>query len=209
MEPFTTFTAIAVPIDEANVDTNQLCPTRFNKVPVGDEDYWKILMHDRRFNPDGSEKPEFILNREPYRKAGIIVADRNWGGGSSRESAVYSLKAFGIRSVIASSFGDIHYSNCMKNGVLPAKLPQGTVQTLRLQLHENIGAEISIDLEAQTVTGPDGVAHEFEIPENPKYCLLNGLDDIARTQEHQDSINAFRKKHTKELPFLIPERSEL
>ena len=105
MESFTTFTAIAVPIDEANVDTNQLCPTRFNKVPVGDGDYWKILMHDRRFNPDGSEKPDFILNREPYRKAGIVVSDRNWGGGSSRESAVYSLKAFGIRSVIASSFG--------------------------------------------------------------------------------------------------------
>lgn len=207
MESFTTFTAIAVPIDEANVDTNQLCPTRFNKVPVGDGGYWKILMHDRRFNPDGSEKPDFILNREPYRKAGIVVADRNWGGGSSRESAVYSLKAFGIRSVIASSFGDIHYSNCMKNGVLPAKLPQETVLELRKQLHGNIGAEITIDLEAQTVTGPDGVAHVFEIPENPKYCLLKGLDDISRTQEHQDIINVFRAKHTANFSFLTPTRT--
>ena len=208
MEAFTTYTAVAIPFDEANVDTNQLCPTRFNKVPVEDDRYWTILMHDRRFNPDGSEKPDFILNKKPYRTAGIIVADRNWGGGSSRESAVYALKAFGIRSVIASSFGDIHYSNCMKNGVLPAKLSQETVQDIRRQLHEEPGAEMSIDLDAQTVTSPDGEPHVFEIPENSKYCLLNGLDDISRTQEFQNSINVFREEHTNDLPFLIPERSE-
>ncbi len=202
MEPFTIYTAIAIPFDEANVDTNQLCPTRFNKVPVDDDSYWTILMHDRRFDPNGSEKPDFILNKKPYRTGGIIVADRNWGGGSSRESAVYALKAFGIRAVIASSFGDIHYSNCMKNGVLPAILPSGIVKNIRRQLHENIGAKITIDLDAQSVTSPDGETHIFKISENPKYCLLNGIDDITRTQEFQDPINVFRNKHATDLPFL-------
>lgn len=202
MEPFTTFRAIAIPFDEANVDTNQLCPTRFNKVPICDESYWTILMHDRRFNPDGSEKPGFIFNKEPYRKAGIIVADRNWGGGSSRESAVYALKAFGIRAVIASSFGDIHYSNCMKNGVLPAKLPQETVQDIRKQLYAKVGTEIYIDLETQSVISPDGKSHIFEIPENPKYCLLRGLDDISRTQEFQEKINTFRTTYVRNFEFL-------
>lgn len=201
MQPFTTVTAIAAPIDEPNLDTNQLCPTRFNKVPVGDPDYWKILFHDRRFNTDGGEKPDFILNKEPYRKAQIIVADRNWGGGSSRESAVYALAAFGIRAVIASSFGDIHRSNCLKNGLLPVVLPNDVCVGLRAQLHASPGAEISIDLAAQTVTAPDGTVHDFEIAAVPKRCLLNGLDDVARTQQFQTEIDAFRAKYRDAMPF--------
>ena len=126
MQAFSKLTAAAVPIDEPNIDTNQLCPTRFNKMPIGDPDYPKILFHDQRFNPDGSEKPDFILNQEAYRNAEIIVADRNWGGGSSRETAVYALMAYGIRCVIASGFGDIHRNNCLKNGVLPVILPNET-----------------------------------------------------------------------------------
>lgn len=202
MDPFTTLTALAVPIDEANIDTGQICPTRFNKMPQGDPGYWRVLFHDRRFNPDGSEKPDFLLNQEPYRSAKIIVADRNWGGGSSRETAVYALKAFGIRSVIASGFGDIHYSNSLKNGVLPVRLPTETVADLRAQLHANVGAEITVDLDAQTVTAPDGGVHGFEMPETPRYCLLKGLDDIDRTREHQPKIDAFRAKHQRDLPFL-------
>jgi len=202
MEAFTKLTAIAVPIDQANVDTNQLCPTRFNKVPMDDPEYSRILFHDQRFNADGSEKPDFILNQEPYREAQILVADRNWGGGSSRESAVYALQAFGIRVVVAASFGDIHYSNSLKNGLLPAKLPLETVVELRRQLHGDVGAEITVDLEAQTVTGPDGTRHQFDIPEGPKHCLLNGLDDIGRTRQHQAAIDAFRERHKTALPFL-------
>jgi len=201
MDPFTTLTAIAAPIDEPNLDTNQLCPTRFNKVPVGDPDYGKILFHDRRFNPDGSEKPDFILNTEPFRKARIIVADRNWGGGSSRESAVYALQAFGIRAVIASSFGDIHRSNCLKNGVLPVVLPNATCVALRKQIHASPGAEITIDLAAQTVTAPDGTVHEFDIAPVPKRCLLKGLDDVARTQEFQADIDGFRGRYRAAMPF--------
>ena len=202
MQPFTTLTAVAVPFDQANIDTNQLCPTRFNKVPIGDAEYRKILFHDQRFNPDGSEKPDFILNQEPYRHAQIIVADRNWGGGSSRESAVYALMAFGIRAIVASSFGDIHRNNCLKNGVLPAQLPNEICEALRRQLHDNVGAEIAIDLAAQTVTGPDGKAHRFDIPPVPKMCLLEGLDDVGRTEQHRAEIDAFRLRYREELPFL-------
>src|SRR3954471_13849422 len=161
MRPFTTLTAIAAPLDEANIDTNQLCPTRFNKVPRGPK-YAQVLFHDRRFNADGSEK-EFLLNVEPFRSAAIIVADRNWGCGSSRESAVYALYEFGIRCVIAPSFGDIHANNCSKNGLLPVTLPQEAVVELRRQLHEKPGTTISVDLAQQTVTGPGGKHYHFDI----------------------------------------------
>src|SRR3982751_3205277 len=159
MQPFTTLTAIAAPIDEPNVDTNQLCPTRFNKVPRGAK-YARVLFHDRRFEADGTEK-DFILNRAPYRSARIIVADRNWGCGSSRESAVYALYEFGIRSVIASSFGDIHANNCYKNGLLPVTLPDAQLADIRAQLHANPGASVSVDLYQQTVTDPSGKVHRF------------------------------------------------
>jgi 3-isopropylmalate/(R)-2-methylmalate dehydratase small subunit len=201
MQAFTKLTAAAAPFDQANIDTNQLCPTRLNKVPLGAPDYPRILFHDQRFNPDGSEKPEFVLNKPSYRNAQIIVADRNWGGGSSRESAVYALMAFGIRAVIASSFGDIHRSNCMKNGVLPVILPNEICTALRQQIHERQGAQLSIDLENQTVTAPDGSVHRFDIPAVPKKCLLQGLDDVGRTQQYQSEIDTFRAHYRKELPF--------
>ena len=120
MKPFTTLKAIAAPFEQPNIDTNQLCPTRFNKVPRGPK-YARVLFHDLRFNADGSDK-EFILNAEPYNKAGVIVADRNFGCGSSRESAVYALYEFGIRCIIAPSFGDIFANNCSKNGLLAVTL---------------------------------------------------------------------------------------
>ena len=129
MQPFTKLTAIAVPLDEPNIDTNQLCPTRFNKVPRGPK-YAQVLFHDLRFNADGSEQ-DFILNREPYRSAGIVVADRNFGCGSSRESAVYALYEFGIRCVIAPSFGDIFANNSCKNGLLPVVLPDAAAAAIR------------------------------------------------------------------------------
>jgi 3-isopropylmalate/(R)-2-methylmalate dehydratase small subunit len=202
MEAFTTLKGIAAPIDFANVDTNQICPTEFNKVPFGDPFYPKVLFHYLRFNADGTEIPEFILNQEPFRNAKIIVADRNWGGGSSRESAVYALMFFGVRCVIASSFGDIHHNNCLQNGVLPVKLPQETCVKLRKQIHADPGRDIAVDLEAQTVTGPDGDVYRFDIDPVPKRCLLKGLDAIGRTLQFKSDIDAFRKKHRDEVPFL-------
>src|SRR6185503_18272892 len=190
MEPFIRLTGIAVPIDEPNIDTNQLCPTRFNKVPRGAPNYRNILMHDRRFNADGSEK-EHILNVEPFRHAKIVVANRNWGGGSSRESAVYALHEFGIRCVIAPSFADIHSNNCAKNGLLTVVLPDAECAAIRKQLREHPGATVSVDLAAQTVTDAKGQVRRFDIHPVRKKCLLEGLDDIARTEQYQDRFEAF------------------
>ena len=206
MQPFTTLTAIAAPIDEPNVDTNQLCPTRFNKVPRGPK-HAQILFHDRRFDAEGCEK-DFILNREPYRRAGIIVADRNWGSGSSRESAVYALYEFGIRCVIASSFGDIHANNCMKNGLLPVVLSDAEVADMRRQLHARPGATITVDLGAQTVTDAAGAVHRFDIHPVRRKCLLEGLDDVARTYEYGERMAMFEERYRAERPWLYAEPAD-
>jgi 3-isopropylmalate/(R)-2-methylmalate dehydratase small subunit len=201
MKPFTTLTAIAAPIDEPNVDTNQLCPTRFNKVPRGPK-HAQILFHDRRFDAVGAEK-DFVLNREPYRSAQIIVTDRNWGCGSSRESAVYALYEFGIRCVIAPSFGDIHANNCLKNGLLAVVLSEAEVAAMRRELHEKVGATITVDLAAQTVTDASGGVHRFEIHPVRKKCLLEGLDDIARTHEYSERFAMFEDLYQAERPWLF------
>ena len=200
MEAFTKLTGIAVPIDEPNIDTNQLCPTRFNKVPRG-PGHRDILFHDRRFNSDGTEK-EHILNVEPFKRAQIVVANRNWGGGSSRESAVYALYEFGIRCVIAPSFADIHSNNCAKNGLLTVVLPEADCEAMRKQLRDNPGATVSVDLEAQSVTDPNGQVRRFEIHPVRKKCLLEGLDDIARTEQYKDRLDAFEAAYRNERPWL-------
>jgi 3-isopropylmalate/(R)-2-methylmalate dehydratase small subunit len=202
VEPFRVLEALAVPIDEVNVDTNQLCPTRFNKVPRG-PGYERILFHDRRFDAHGNEKPEFVLNQEPYRHARIIVAERNFGCGSSRESAVYALHAFGFRSVIAPSFGDIFTSNCLKNGLLPVRVPAEVAADLRRQLHAQVGATVTVDLLQQMVTGPNGQTHPFEIHPLRKRCLIEGLDDISLTQRYRDDFQAFEASHRKAMPWLF------
>ena len=203
MTPFTTITAVAAPIDEPNIDTNQLCPTRFNKVPRGPA-YARVLFHDRRFNADGSEK-EHLLNVAPFNRAQIIVADRNWGSGSSRESAVYALYEFGIRCVIASSFGDIHANNCYKNGLLPVVLSDEACAALRTQLREHPGSTISVDLAAERVTDPAGKTYPFEIHPVRKKCLLEGLDDIARTAQYRREFDAFEAAYRDERPWLYTE----
>ncbi len=200
MQPFTTLTAIAAPLDEANVDTNQLCPTRFNKVPRGPK-YAQVLFHDLRFTAAGDEK-EFLLNVEPYRSAGILVADRSFGCGSSRESAVYALYEFGIRCVIAPSFGDIFANNCGKNGLLPVVLPEAITASIRAQLRDRAGATIAVDLRAQTVKDPSGQVHKFDIHPVRRKCLLEGLDDVARTQQYQERITAFEASYRTDRPWL-------
>jgi 3-isopropylmalate/(R)-2-methylmalate dehydratase small subunit len=203
MQPFTQITAVAAPIDEPNVDTNQLCPTRFNKLARGPQ-HAKVLFHDLRFEADGREK-DFVLNREPYRAAQIVVADRNWGCGSSRESAVYALYEFGIRCVIASSFGDIHANNCFKNGLLPVTLSDAEVADIRRQLHERTGATVTVDLATQTVIDPEGKTHRFEIHPIRRKCLLEGLDDIARTHEYSERFAMFEDVYRSERQWLFGE----
>ena len=203
MQAFTTVTAIAVPIDMVNVDTDQIIPVRFLPRPRTDPDYASFLFHDLRLDKDGNERPDFILNRAPYRGGQIIVADENWGCGSSREGAVWTLVANSIRAVIAPSFGDIHHNNAMKNGMLPIHLSKADCATLRAQLNTEPGAKITIDLAAQTVTGPDGVDYAFEIDPFQKYRMLNGLDDIDVTLQHDKEFEAFENRYRKEATWLF------
>lgn len=201
MAKFEKLTGIAVPIDDPNVDTNQLCPSRFSKVPRG-PGHAKILFHFQRYNPDGSET-DFILNREPYRRAQIIVADRNWGCGSGREGAVYSLYEFGIRCVIAPSFAETHAANCGRNGILTVTLPADEISAMRKQLHERPGATMSVDLAAQTVIDAAGKTHPFDIHPVRKKCLLLGLDDFARTDEYDQQFASFEEAYRKRRRWLF------
>ncbi len=201
MDKFVIFRAIAVPFDQANIDTNQICPTRFNKVEKGPK-YAQVLFHDLRFDADGTEKPAFILNQQPYRAAGIIVADRNFGCGSSRESAVYALKTFGIRSVIAPSFGDIFFNNCLKNSVVPVALDHDACAAIRAQLHAQIGAEIAVDLKRQMVTDVRGQEHAFSIHPLRRRCLLNGLDDISLTGEFKEIMQPFEAAYRQQFTWI-------
>ena len=194
LEPFTTFTAIAVPLDIANCDTDQLMPARYLRIAVNDQRYPDFLLHDLRFNADGSSK-HFVFDRTEFSGARIVVGDINFGCGSSREVAVYGLTANNIRSVIAPSFGDIFYNNCIKNGVLPVRLPADICAVLRSQLHDSPGSEIAIDLVARSVTGPDGTVFPFAIEQFDQHRLVNGLDDISLTMQYEPAIQAFLSRY--------------
>ena len=201
MRAFARLTAVAVPIDLPNVDTDRIIPARFLRKPKNPE-YGRFLFHDVRFNADGSEK-EFVLNQAAFRPAQVVVAAENFGCGSSREMAVWALDAFGIRAVIAPSLGDIFHQNCFKNGLLPVILPATTAASLRRQLHERPGATVSVDLESQTVTAPDGAEHRFDIDPFRKQMLLTGQDEIALTRGHESEIRAFEERHRREMPWLV------
>lgn len=201
MEPFTTITATAAPLDEANIDTNQLCPTRFNKVPRGPR-FAEILLHDRRFTSDGAERSDFILNRPPYRQSSIIVARRNFGTGSSRETAVFGLYEFGIRCIIAPSFGDIFRNNCIKNGLLPIELSEDDVEILIQQLQARPGVSMTVDLIRQKVIGPDGRDYIFSIQQLAKRRLVKALDDIALTQDFDAAIARFKSDYQQRYDWL-------
>jgi 3-isopropylmalate/(R)-2-methylmalate dehydratase small subunit len=202
MEPFVVLEAIAAPFDRPSVDTDQILPARFMR-RSRQEGFQHFLFRDLRFRDDGSEVPEFVLNQAPYRQARILVADRNFGGGSSREQAPWSLTDFGIRCVIASDFGDIFYSNAPKCGLLPVALHLEICRRLREQLHARPGATLRIDLPAQTVTGPDGAVHAFAIDAFRKRCLLEGLDDISLTLLHAATINAFESAYRRRFDWLF------
>jgi 3-isopropylmalate/(R)-2-methylmalate dehydratase small subunit len=207
-ERFQSFTGVAAPLPVANVDTNQLCPTRFNKRPHGPE-FARILFHDLRFESDGTEKTDFVLNQAPYRNARILVAGRNFGCGSSRESAVIGLAYFGIRCVIAPSFGDIFFNNCFRHSVLPVRLPATVVDAMLRQLETAVGARIGVDLDKQTVTAPDGAAQAFEIHPLRKRFLAEGIDEIDVTLEYRTRIESFEAKRRRAMPWVRPRRLEL
>lgn len=187
MEAFRKLTATAAPIQIANIDTDQIIPARFLKTPRS-TDHGQFLFHDMRRGKDGNLSEDFILNQKEFKPSGILVADNNFGCGSSRESAVYALHDAGIKCVIAPSFGDIFYTNSLKNGLLPIKLDRSIVQAIWKALASANSSEVEVDLESQTIHLPDGSTYGFEIDPFRKQCLLEGLDDIDLTLKHQESI---------------------
>jgi 3-isopropylmalate/(R)-2-methylmalate dehydratase small subunit len=204
MRPFTSLSGVAAPIDLPNIDTDRVIPARFLKKPKGAPGYAGFLFHDIRFNADGSEKADFVLNQSPYRDATILVAAENFGCGSSREMAVWALEAYGVRAVVAPSLGDIFHQNCFKNGLLPVILPGDAVAGLRRQLHARPGATLTVDLDSQTVTAPDGTRHRFDIDPFRKELLLTGRDEIDLTLARIAAIEAFEARQRQAMPWLTP-----
>jgi 3-isopropylmalate/(R)-2-methylmalate dehydratase small subunit len=200
MTPFTRLTAPAAPLDLANVDTDQIIPARFMGRPRPEQ--LQGLFHDLRRTPEGQLRPEFPLNQAHFAAARILVADRNFGCGSSRENAVSVLVDHGFRAFIAPSFGDIFFGNCFQNGALPVRLSAARVAELRAQLHAQPGAQITVDLQALQVIGPDGGRDSFEIDPFRREGLLRGQDEISLTLSHQDRIEAFEHAHRARMPWL-------
>jgi 3-isopropylmalate/(R)-2-methylmalate dehydratase small subunit len=194
MEAFQRLDAVALPVARANVDTDQIVPARYLQKPRTD-DFGAYLFRDLRYAKDGTEIADFILNQPPYRPARIVVAQRNFGCGSSREHAVWALHDYGVRAVIAPSFGDIFYSNALKNGLLPIVLPDAVVAGILQALQARPGAHIVVDLAAQNVTTPDGATHGFQVDAFSKQCLLQGMDEIDYTLTLTDRIAAFERQH--------------
>ncbi len=198
MEAFVRLDAVALPMPVPNVDTDQIIPARFLRKSRKDG-FGQYLFCDLRFDDAGREKPDFVLNLEPYRSARILVADRNFGCGSSREHAVYALWDYGFRAVIAPSFGDIFYGNSFKSGFLPVVLPTaGLLEQIRTQP----GAHIVVDLEQQQVIAPDGHSRRFEIDAFRKHCLLTGVDELGYTLGHRAEIDGFERDRATNAPWL-------
>lgn len=201
MKPFRKLSAIAAPLPMINVDTDVIIPKQFLRT-IKRSGLGKSAFFDIRYNLDGSEKPDFVLNREPYRNAEILITGANFGCGSSREHAPWALLDFGIRCVIASSYSDIFYSNCFKNGILPVILPQEQVDELMKEAQENPDAPIEVDLEKQVVTRGNKFSFPFEVDSFRKHCLLNGLDEIGLTMEKEAHIASFEKDEKSKRPWI-------
>lgn len=202
-EPFRQLTAVAAPYDPVNVDTDQLLPARFLKFPRT-EGYGDYLFHDLRYGKDGTLNASFVLNRPAYRGAGILVGNHNFGCGSSREGAVYALHDHGIRSVIAPSFSDIFYNNCLRNGMVPARLTGRQCAQLRALLEAQPGTPLTVDLERQQVLAPDGQAYEFSVDSFSRDLLLAGLDEVGLTLGLLDEVDAFERAYVAGAPWVLP-----
>ena len=201
MEKFTKLTGIAAPLPLINVDTDMIVPKQFLKT-IKRTGLGRHLFDEMRYGDNGRELAEFVLNREPYRKARILIAGENFGCGSSREHAPWALLDFGIRCVIAPSFADIFYNNCFKNGILPVTLPKETVEKLMEFARRGANATLAVDLESQTISGADEKPIRFEIDAFRKHCLLNGLDDIGLTLEKAPAIDTFEDRQRISQPWL-------
>ncbi|MCU0910158.1 MAG: 3-isopropylmalate dehydratase small subunit [Rhodobacteraceae bacterium] len=200
MDKFTTLTGVAAPMPLVNIDTDMIIPKQFLKT-IKRTGLGKNLFDEMRYDLDGNEIADFVLNQPAYRNAQILVAGDNFGCGSSREHAPWALLDFGIRCVISTSFADIFYNNCFKNGILPVVLPPEAVAHLMEDARKGSNARITVDLEAQTVTASDGRAFAFEVDPFKKHCLMNGLDDIGLSMAKVDSIAAFEAKARAERPW--------
>ncbi|MDW8104374.1 MAG: 3-isopropylmalate dehydratase small subunit [Armatimonadota bacterium] len=194
MKPFEKLTALVAPLDQPNVDTDQIVPKQFLK-RVERTGFGQFLFYDWRFLPDGSPNPDFVLNQPRYQGAQILLTRENFGCGSSREHAPWALLDYGFRVIIAPSFADIFKNNCFKNGILPVELPTEVVDNLFRRVTAQEGYQLTVDLEGQTLTGSDGFSCRFEIDPFRKRCLLEGLDDIGLTLQHEEKIAAYEATH--------------
>lgn len=201
MQKFTHLSGVAAPLPMINVDTDMIIPKQFLKT-IQRTGLGKHLFDEMRYAADGTELPDFILNKPAYRKAQILIAGENFGCGSSREHAPWALLDFGIRCVIAPSFADIFFGNCFKNGILPIVLPQNEIDKLLDDASRGSNAVISIDLEKQEIRGPDGGCISFDVDPFRKQCLLNGWDDIGLTLRHTSAIDSFEDRRKLAEPWL-------
>ena len=201
MEKFTRLTGVAAPMDVINVDTDQIIP-KLHLRTIKRTGLGKVLFDDLRFHPDGAEKPGFILNQEPYRSARVLVAGDNFGCGSSREHAPWALLDFGIRCIISTSFADIFYNNCFKNGILPITVSRDELDALMAHARDRENPVLTVDLETREIALPNGSIVRFTIDEFRRDCLLNGLDDIGLTMQKVDRIDAFEAAQREREPWL-------
>ncbi|MDP1668850.1 3-isopropylmalate dehydratase small subunit [Phaeovulum sp.] len=201
MQKFTTLTGIAAPMPLVNIDTDMIIPKQFLKT-IARTGLGKNLFDEMRYTQDGAEIPGFVLNQPAYRKTEILVAGDNFGCGSSREHAPWALLDFGIRAVISTSFADIFFNNCFKNGILPIVLPREAVAVLMEDARKGANARMTVDLAAQTVTSSDGQVFPFEVDAFKKHCLLNGLDDIGLTLEKARAIDSFEATAAQSRPWV-------
>ena len=200
MDKFTVLEGVAAPLKVVNVDTDMIIPKQYLKT-IKRTGLGKGLFSEKRFNDDGSENPDFILNKPAYRNAKVLVAGDNFGCGSSREHAPWALLDFGIRCVISTSFGDIFYNNSFKNGILPIRVTQDELDKLFEDAERGANATLTIDLEKQEIRGPDGGTIKFDIDPHRKHCLLNGLDDIGLTLEKAPKIADYEAKLAETRPW--------
>ena len=201
MEKFTTLSGIAAPMPLVNIDTDMIIPKQFLKT-IKRSGLGVNLFDEMRYNLDGSEISDFVLNQPAYREASVLVAGDNFGCGSSREHAPWAIADFGIRCVVSTSFADIFYNNCFKNGILPIVLPEDQRDALMQDAEKGANARIEVDLEAQTITSSDGETFSFELDAFKKHCLLNGLDDIGLTMEKAAAIDTFEAEVSTSRPWV-------
>ena len=194
MQPFTKLTGLAAPLDRANVDTDQIIPKQFLK-RIERTGFGQFLFFDWRYESDGkTPNPDFELNAPRYRGATVLIAGKNFGCGSSREHAPWALDDYGFRAILAPSYADIFYNNCFKNGMLPIVLPDETVDTLMHRAQQTPGYQLTVDLEAQTISDGDGLSLSFDVDPFRRHLLLNGLDDIGLTMQHEGDISAYEAR---------------